>query len=94
MVALALTKLILEFGSITFLLVSVLMAIANFKIRHNTNSSTTITLLAIIGLSLGGLLILYYEFITNLDQMIYIIMFYILLSFIAWIFSKQKNQVN
>ncbi|MCG8183069.1 APC family permease [Tenacibaculum piscium] len=57
-------ELILEFGSITFLLVSLLMAIANFKIRDKTNSSTFLTILAIIGLAVGGFLILYYEF-TN-----------------------------
>ncbi|VAW40477.1 cationic amino acid transporter (cat-2), partial [hydrothermal vent metagenome] len=47
-------KLILEFGSITFLLVSLLMAIANFKIRDKTNSSLVLTLAAIVGLSMGG----------------------------------------
>jgi len=84
-------KLILEFGSITFLLVSVLMAVANFKIRKKTKSSTTLTLLSIIGLLMGGVLILYYEFTTNLDQMLYIIALYILLSLLAWIFSKIKS---
>ena len=83
-------KLILEFGSITFLLVSVLMAIANFKIRDKTESSTTLTLLSIIGLSMGGIMILYYEFKTNPDQMLYIIALYFLLSFLAWVFSKLK----
>jgi amino acid transporter len=84
-------KLILEFGSITFLLVSVLMAIANFKIRKKTKSSTTLTLISIIGLLMGGILILYYEFTTNLDQMLYIVALYFLLSLSAWIFSKMKS---
>lgn len=39
-------QLILEFGSITFLFVSLLMAFANFKIRHKTQSSFIITVIA------------------------------------------------
>jgi len=53
-------QIILEFGSITFLLVSFLMAIANYKIREKTNSSSILTILSIVGLALGGILILYY----------------------------------
>jgi amino acid transporter len=87
-------KLILEFGSITFLLVSVLMAIANFRIRKKTNSSTTLTLLSIIGLLMGGIMILYYEFKTNLDQMLYIIALYVLLSLLAWRFSKVDYSIS
>ena len=49
-------RLILEFGSITFLIVSLLMAIANFKIRQKTNSSTLTTLVAIGGLLIGTIM--------------------------------------
>jgi len=84
-------KLILEFGSITFLLVSLLMAIANFKIRAKTNSSFTLTLLSIIGLSLGGLLILYHEFQNKPKQMFAIIVLYVLLAFGARLFAKKSN---
>ncbi|WP_233899899.1 APC family permease [Tenacibaculum piscium] len=83
-------ELILEFGSITFLLVSLLMAIANFKIRDKTNSSTFLTILAIIGLAVGGFLILYYEFTNKWEQMIIILVLYILLAIGAWAFSKRK----
>jgi len=83
-------KLILEFGSITFLLVSLLMAVANFKIRDKTNSSTFITLLSIIGLAIGGLLILYYELTNEWMQMIAIIILYIILAFGAWVYSKKQ----
>jgi amino acid transporter len=62
-------ELILEFGSITFLLVSLLMAVANYKIREKTNSSRLLTSFAIIGLAIGGILILYYEFTTKWEQM-------------------------
>ncbi len=84
-------QLILEFGSITFLLVSVLMAIANFKIRDKTNSSTVVTLLSIVGLTVGCLMILYYEFKNNPEQMWAIIALYLLLSFLAWLFSRKRG---
>ncbi|MBJ2175680.1 APC family permease [Aureibaculum sp. A20] len=85
-------ELILEFGSITFLLVSLLMAIANYKIRAKTNSSTFITVLSIIGLSMGGLLILYYEFTNELEQMLAILFLYFILAFGAWMYSKKVNK--
>ncbi len=84
-------RLILEFGSITFLLVSLLMAIANFKIRKKTNSSTTITLLSIIGLAIGAVLILYYEFSINPKQLIFIAIIYFILATGAYIYSLRKN---
>ena len=84
-------ELILEFGSVTFLLVSLLMAIANFKIRKKTNSSTFLTVLSIIGLSIGGILILYYELTNNWLQMVIIIIIYILLALGAWKFSSDKK---
>ena len=82
-------ELILEFGSITFLMVSLLMAIANFKIRKQTKSSTLLTLLSIIGLSVGGILILYYEFTNKREQMLAILVLYAILAFGAWLFSKK-----
>lgn len=89
-------ELILEFGSITFLLVSLLMAVANYKIRTKTNSSKLLTILSIIGLGSGGILILYYEFTTKWEQMIAIIVLYILLGIGAWFYSKkeEKKQVT
>ncbi len=86
-------ELILEFGSITFLLVSLLMAVANYKIRDKTNSSKFLTGLSIIGLGIGGILILYYEFTTKWEQMIAIIILYIILAFGAWRYSK-KNETK
>lgn len=85
-------ELILEFGSITFLLVSLLMAIANYKIRDKTNSSTLLTVLSILGLGAGGILILYYEFTAKWEQMLAIIVLYILLAFGAFIYSKKKKK--
>jgi hypothetical protein len=77
-------RLILEFGSITFLLVSLLMSIANFKIRKATNSSLVITLISIIGLLMGTALILYYEFQTNPEQLLFIAVMYAVLTLGAW----------
>ena len=84
-------ELILEFGSITFLLVSLLMAIANYKIRDKTNSSSILTVFSILGLSIGGILILYYEFSTKWEQMMAIIVLYVILGLGAWIYSKRKE---
>ncbi|SFP45741.1 APC family permease [Hydrogenimonas thermophila] len=87
-------RLILEFGSITFLFVSLLMAIANFKIRHLTNSSTLMGITTIIGLVIGAVLIVWYEYQTRPEQMIFILAIYIILSLCAWgyayVASKSK----
>ncbi len=80
-------RVILEFGSITFLLVSLLMAIANFKIRTYTNSSTLFTLIAIFGLFVGSILILWYEYKTKPEQMIFITVIYIILTLFAYGYS-------
>ena len=73
-------EIILEFGSITFLLVSLLMSIANFKIRQATQSSLFLTTVSILGLSVGAILILYYEFIHAWDRMFAIVILYGLLA--------------
>ena len=83
-------QVILEFGSITFLLVSLLMAYANFKIRALTNSSSIITLISLAGLLLGTVLIFYYEIITNVEQIIFIGVIYTLLTLGSWIYSRGK----
>jgi len=86
-------ELILEFGSITFLLVSLLMSIANFKIRKKTSSSSILTIISIIGLFTGTILILYYELQTNPKQLLFIAFMYVLLSFGAfgYAYFKDKN---
>ncbi len=85
-------ELILEFGSITFLLVSLLMAGANFKIRHLTKSSTGLTVAAILGLLMGGSLILFYEAGNALNQMMFILLLYFLLTLGAWGYSKKRQR--
>jgi len=86
-------RLILEFGSITFLLVSLLMAIANFKIRKATHSSTLFTLTAITGLTVGTVLILYYEYMTKPEQLFFIMGIYALLSLGAWGYARLRSRI-
>ena len=67
------------------------MAVANYKIRDKTNSSKFLTSLSIVGLGTGGLLILYYEFTTKWEQMIAIVVLYIILGLGAGSYSKRKE---
>lgn len=83
-------KLILEFGSITFLLVSLLMAYANYRICNLTHSSLLITSISFIGLMMGTILILYYEFSHQAQQMFFIGGIYALLTLCSWVYSSQK----
>jgi amino acid transporter len=87
-------RLILEFGSITFLLVSLLMSIANFKIRHKTKSSQSITIISILGLFTGTMLILYYEFISQPQQLIFIALLYLFLSLGAWGYARLASKLE
>jgi len=83
-------EVILEFGSVTFLLVSLLMAYANFKIRDLTNSSPVITIISFLGLTSGAILILYYEFSNKPRQMFFIGGIYALLTLGSWLYSNRK----
>jgi len=85
-------QLILEFGSITFLLVSLLMAIANFKIRKKTHSSTLFTAIAILGLVIGAILILGHEYQTKPEQLQFIIILYAVLTLGAWGYAKMRTR--
>lgn len=84
-------ELILEFASITFLLVSILMAVANFKIRHKTKSSLLLTVSAIAGLSLGALLVLFYEFTRKPAELLFIIGVYVAITLCAWLFARLSH---
>ncbi len=83
-------RLILEFGSITFLLVSLFIAITNFKIKDKTHSSTFLTILSILGLSVGAILILYFEWKTKFKQLEFILFLYFVLAIGAWLYGKKK----
>jgi len=84
-------KVILEFSSVTFLLVSILISYANLKIYKKTSSSLIITILATIGLSIGMILILYYEYTTQVEQLYFIGGLYLLLSIGAFLYSLRKR---
>ncbi len=87
-------KVILEFGSVTFLLVSMLMAYVNFKIYKETNSSLFLTILAIIGLLMATVLIIYYEATTQVEQVYFIGGLYMFLTLGAWFFSRIKSSAT
>ncbi len=87
-------RLILEFGSITFLLVSLLMAIANFKIRKETQSSDFFTVVAMIGLMIGSVLILWYEYQTKPMQLLFIVALYVLLTLGAYIYARFAKRLE
>ncbi len=84
-------KLILEFGSITFLLISLLIAVANFKIRDKTNSNKYVTLISILTLILGTIAILYHELLVDPLQLILIILLYLFLTVGAYVYTKQDQ---
>jgi amino acid transporter len=86
-------QLLLEFGSITFIVVSLLMAYSNYKMRKQTKTHVVFALIAIGGLSVAGTLILYFEFTENIEQLLYILSCYALLIAGAYFYSKRKKQL-
>ena len=84
-------EVILEFGSVTFLLVSMLMGHANYRIRDLTGSSSLLTALAITGLMLGTVLILYYELSYQPRQMFFVGGIYVLLTLGSWLYANSKR---
>jgi len=85
-------EVILEFSSVTFLLVSMLMAYANFKIRHLTDSSVVITIISMMGLLFGTVLIIYYELMNQPEQLLFIGGLYVLLTAGSWIYSRISSR--
>lgn len=84
-------EVILEFGSVTFLFVSLLMTYANFKIRNQTNSSSIVTIMALVFLAMSTLLIIYYIVTNHINQLFFISGLYILLTAASWSFSQSKK---
>ncbi len=88
-------EVILEFGSITFILVSWLMAYANLKIRDKTNSSLIIIIVSLLGLFAAAALIVYYEINSDIKQIYSTCIIYLILTLGAWMYSKfEKNKVD
>ncbi|WP_372605122.1 APC family permease [Actibacterium sp.] len=89
MVAIGDLRMILEFGSITFLLVSILMALANHKLRVQTKANPALTVLALGGLSTATVLILVFEAQTQPQQLAFVVAIYALLTLGAWVFARR-----
>lgn len=87
-------QLLIEFGSITFIIVSFLMALANFKKRKLTKTHLIPAIIAMIGLFFAGILIFYFEFIESPEQLIYIFSIYTLLVIGAFWYSKRKRKLT
>lgn len=83
-------QIILEFGSITFITVSLLMAYANFRKRKETHTRGFMAFVAMLGLLVAGLLILWYEWTADPIQLGYILGLYALLAFGAFGYSRMK----
>lgn len=85
-------QVLLEFGSITFINVSFLMAVANFKKRRETDSHVFLTLVAMICLFMAGLLILAFEFVHAPEQLVSLLVVYAFLIVGAFIRSRWQRQ--
>jgi ABC-type bacteriocin/lantibiotic exporter with double-glycine peptidase domain len=85
-------EVILEFGSVTFLVVSLLMAYANYKIRDLTNSSVLMTSISFFGLLAGTGFILYYEYTNQPEQLLFIVVAYSVLTVGSWVFSRRPTR--
>jgi amino acid transporter len=85
-------QLILEFGSITFIIVSFLMAVANFRMRRETDSNIVLTLIAMGGLLGAGSLVFYFEFVRAPEQLVSILVVYGLLTLAALARSGQRSR--
>ena len=91
LIALGSLEMVLEFGSITFLIVSLLMAFANFKMRQKTRSHGLLSLIGILVLFLSTALILYYDFTTKREQFFFILILYAILTIGAWYFARRNK---
>lgn len=87
-------QIILEFGSITFIVVSILMAYANFKKRHETKTHILPAVIAMIGLLTGAVLIIYFIFTETPMQLIYIGSIYAILILSSYFYSKRAKPVS
>ena len=81
-------RLIIEFGSITFLLVSWLMAVANHRLREETGSHPVLTIAALVTLAAGVVLIVIYEARIHPPQLAFIVGLYAALALGCWLFTR------
>jgi len=83
-------RMILEFGSITFLVVSFLMALANYRLRRETETNVLMAWLAMIGLATGTVVIFWYEAHTAPAQIAFIGGLYVVLTLGAILFERHE----
>ncbi|MCB0700434.1 MAG: amino acid permease [Chitinophagales bacterium] len=84
-------EVILEFGSITFIIVSFLMAFANYKKRKETNTSLLYSIIVMTGLLAAALVIFYYEYEYQPAQLIYIGSLYAVLTIMAFVYARMNK---
>lgn len=84
-------QIILEFGSITFIIESFLMAYSNFKKRNETKTQVLLAIIAMVGLLTGGLLIFYFIYTETPLQLIHIGSIYSVLIISSYMYSKRKK---
>ena len=87
-------QVILEFGSVTFIIVSFLMAVANFNKRRETDSNVILTLVAMSCLFVAGVLILIYQFMHAPWQLFSILLIYAVLIIGALIQSRLQKHAG
>jgi len=81
-------RMILEFGSITFLVVSFLMALANYRLRAKTGTNVVMAVLAMAGLGTGTVVIFWYEAHTEPVQIAFLGGLYVVLTLGAVLFAR------
>ncbi|PCJ31015.1 MAG: amino acid permease [Gammaproteobacteria bacterium] len=93
LVVIADLEMILEFSSVTFLVVSLIITYANYTIHQKTQSSLWMTCIAMLGLTIATGLIIYYEATHQIEQLYFIFGIYCVLSLAAWFYAKKNNKV-
>lgn len=88
LVALGGLETILEFGSLTFILVSLLMAVANLYKRKETGAIPALALLALIGLAGAAVILLQYQWTTDPFHLYATLTIYAVISLLAWIYTR------
>ena len=81
-------ELILEFGSLTFILVSFLVALANLRVRDKTGASLPVALASLIGLGAGGVLIAHYQLTTDPFHFAVTLTLYGVITLLAWLYAR------
>ncbi len=94
LIAIGSLRLILEFGSITFLLVCFLMALTNHLKRHETGAHPWVTVLSMAGLGLATVLILIYEARNSPEQLAFVLTIYAVLTILAAIYARLSGRLR